>query len=157
MDIFFHIPIYEPQDAFISGMERVYEGRFAQKWSTSRATHTAGIYQQVGPVPQRSRVRFSVWVQVRSGDRNDIDKAQMSGNYQISVGIDPFGGKDHNSEHVVWSPADVFAYNMFRQLHVETIARNNVVTVFLRGEPTLPVKRNDSYWDSACLQVHPMP
>lgn len=116
-----HIPVHGPQDAFISGMERIYEGRFAQKWSTTGATHTAGIYQQVDSVPQHSRVRFSVWVQVRSGDRNDVDKAQISGNYQVSIGIDPFGGQDHNSEHIIWSPADVFAYNAFRQLHVETL------------------------------------
>lgn len=148
-----YIPEYKPEDAQIHGMRRVHSGRFAQKWFTTFATHTAGILQQVSGIPARSRLVLTAWVQVWSDDTDNPATSDVPGNYRVSIGIDPFGGTDYSSPNIVWSEFNTFAYDAYKQLTVATIAQNNVVTVFLRGVPEFPVKHNDSYWDDVCLTV----
>lgn len=144
-------PEYKPEDAQVFGDRRVHSGRFAQKWFTTYATHTAGILQQVSGIPVGSRLQFTAWVQVWSDDTDDPAKSDVPGNYRVLIGIDPFGGTDWNSDNIVWSEPNVFAYDAYKQLSLNTVARNNVVTVFLKGVPEFPVKHNDSYWDDICL------
>lgn len=146
-----YIPEYKPEDAQRFGTRRIHSGRYAQKWFTTYATHTAGIFQQVSGIPVGSRLQLSAWVQVWSSNSDNIEKSETPGNYRVSIGLDPFGGTDYNSENIVWSEFQTFAYDAYKQLSVATVARSNVVTVFLRGVPEFPVKHNDSYWDDVCL------
>jgi hypothetical protein len=146
-----YIPEYKPEDAQRYGMRRVHSGRFAQKWFNVYATHTAGIFQQVSGIPVGSPLQLSAWVQVWSSSADNPDRSENPGNYRVSIGIDPYGGTDYNSENIVWSEFNTFAYDAYKQLSVGTVARGNVVTVFLRGVPEFRVKHNDSYWDDVCL------
>lgn len=146
-------PEYKPEDAQVHSDRRVHSGRFAQKWFTTFSTHTAGILQQVSGIPVGTRLNLSAWVQVWSDDTDDPNKSDVPGNYRVFIGIDPFGGTDWNSDNIVWSDPNMFAYDAHKQLTLSTTARNNVVTVFLKGVPEFPVKHNDSYWDDVCLQA----
>ncbi|MFQ5343663.1 MAG: hypothetical protein ACE5F6_19145 [Anaerolineae bacterium] len=146
-----YIPEYKPEDAQRFGMRRIHSGRFAQKWFTTYSTHTAGIFQQVSGIPAGSPLQLSAWVQVWSTDLDGVEKSEKPGNYRVSIGIDPYGGTDYNSENIVWSEFNTFAYDAYKQLSVGTVARSNVVTVFLQGVPEFRVKHNDSYWDDVCL------
>lgn len=80
-------------------------GRAAQKFFTTWGTHTAGFYQRVKVIPG-SRITFSIWAQIYSGERDipqgghflsDLEWPQPGGEkkgpglYRISVGIDPYG------------------------------------------------------------------
>jgi hypothetical protein len=147
-----HVPEYKPETAAQFGMRRIHSGGTAQKWFTTFATHTAGIFQQVGGIPMGSRLELSAWVQVWSSDEDNIEVSAQPGNYRVLVGIDPTGGTDWSSEDVAWSEP-TFAYDAYKQLTVTAVARNTVVTVFLQGVPEFPVKHNDSYWDDVCLDV----
>jgi hypothetical protein len=147
-----HIPEYKPETAAQFGTRRIHSGNTAQKWFTTFATHTAGIFQQATGIPVGSRLQLSVWVQVWSSDQDNIEVSADPGNYRVLIGIDPTGGTDWSSDNVVWSER-TFAYDAYKQLAVEAVARNTTVTVFLQGVPEFPVKHNDSYWDDACLQV----
>jgi len=97
---------YKVIDAAASGDSyRVYSGNQSQKFFTTWGTHTAGMYQRVR-VPSGSRVVFSIWVQVYSGERElrsggeyisdlewpkDSDDKRGPGVYHASAGIDPQG------------------------------------------------------------------
>jgi len=146
-----HRPEYKPEDAYLYGRRRVRSGRFAQKFFTTYATHTAGLYQRV-PVPEGSEVVFSIWVQVWSSSYGDPNESRDPGNYRISVGIDPFGGTDWRSEAIIWSEP-VIIYDEWVKLSISAVAQANHVTLFTKGAPEWPVRYNDSYWDDARLII----
>jgi hypothetical protein len=144
-------PEYKPEDASRFGTRRIHSGNFAQKFFTTYATHTAGLWQQVS-VPAGSQLTFSIWVQVWSNNEDDTNVSAKPGNYRVQVGIDPTGGTDWSSPNVVWSER-VMVYDQWVQLQVSTQAKVGTATVFTAGVPEFPVKHNDSYWDDACLLV----
>lgn len=90
------------------GWYRVYQGERAQAFFSMYSTHTAGFYQQVD-VPVGSRVTFSIWVQIYTGQEDIIVDGRYPvsdlvqplteptrsvkgpGDYAASVGIDPYG------------------------------------------------------------------
>ena len=101
---------------------RVHGGRRAQKFFTTWGTHTAGFYQRVQVVPG-SKVTFSIWAQIYTGEREIVsdgqfisdlewptedDKKKGPGLYRIYVGIDPNGDTPASfgappSQNTVWS------------------------------------------------------
>ena len=148
----YHRPEYKPEDgeSFTDPL-RVCSGRFAQKFFTTYSTHEAGFYQQAS-VPSGSQVTFSIWGLAWSSAQNDPKSCAETGNYRLSVGIDPTGGADPYSANIVWSNPS-FACNIPVLLSVSAAAQGPTVTVFTKGAPEWPVKHNDSYWDNACLVV----
>ena len=85
---------------------RVHGGNQSQKFFTTWGTHTAGMYQRVR-VPAGSRVVFSIWAQIYTGERElrsggqfisdlewpkDSDDRRGPGLYRVTAGIDPLGG-----------------------------------------------------------------
>jgi hypothetical protein len=90
------------------GWYRVFEGERAQGLFTTWSTHTAGLYQQVS-VPPGTRVTFSVWTQIYTGQEDIIIEGRYPvsdleqplteatravkgpGDYRVSIGIDPYG------------------------------------------------------------------
>lgn len=141
---------------------RVQNGYFSQKFFTTWATHTAGVYQRAA-VPPGSTVRFSAWVQIYTGEadgwdgekhRSDPDEP---GNYRAWVGIDPYGNTPIGvgappPETIMWS-APTMTYDDWTQLSVQAVAQADHVAVYTRGQPEFAVKHNDSFWDTACLTV----
>ncbi|MFP3897285.1 MAG: hypothetical protein ACLFV5_10690 [Anaerolineales bacterium] len=130
---------------------RVRSGNKGQKFFTTYGTHTAGFYQTV-EVPADSWVRFSIWTQVWSSNRDAPEHSFLPGYYRLSVGIDPTGGKDWQSEDILWSEPTV-RHDAWVQLQVEAYAEAEEISVWTRGAPIWAVKHNDSYWDDAELIV----
>ena len=100
----------------------IHSGNHAQKFFTTWGTHTAGFYQRIRVVPG-SRVTFSVWVQIYTGERelmsagefiSDLDwptkpgQKRGPGDYKVYAGIDPYGDTPPGfgappSPNTVWS------------------------------------------------------
>ncbi|MBC7237346.1 MAG: hypothetical protein H5T69_16005, partial [Chloroflexi bacterium] len=131
------------------GTSRVRSGQAAQKFFTTYATHTAGLYQKAR-VPPDSWVRFSIWVWVWSSSKDIPAHSFLPGAYGVSLGLDPTGGEDWHSERIQWS-APIIAYD--RWLYLESVGHteSGEISVWVRGEQLYPVKHNDSYWDDAEL------
>lgn len=75
------------------------------------------------------------------------------GNFAFTVGIDPTGGVDARADTVVWCLPWAIYNGYCHQLSVETIARAETVTAFLRSATLWPFKHNDAYWDDAELII----
>lgn len=142
-------PEYKKADGYVYP-NRVHGGATAQQWFTFYATHQAGMYQQVFNVTPGVRYRFSIWAQVWSSIENDPSVSIGPAYPNLQVGIDPTGDWNPWADTVVWSGTYAF-YDHWGQLAVEAVARNNVITVFMRSQPEFPVKHNDTYWDDAEL------
>ncbi|MFO7918087.1 MAG: hypothetical protein R6V13_08415 [Anaerolineae bacterium] len=140
-------PEYKAEEATL----RVRSGDKAQKFFTTYGTHTAGFYQMV-EVPADSWVRFSVWTQVWSSNKDLPEHSFLPGYYRLSVGIDPMGGTDWQSEDILWSEPTV-RHDGWVQLQIEAYAEAKEISVWTRGAPIWAVKHNDSYWDDAELIV----
>ena len=107
------------------GWYRVFEGERSQGFFTSWSTHTAGFYQQVN-VPHGTRVTFSIWTQIYTGQEDiiiderypvsDLEQplteatraVKGPGDYRVSIGIDPHGDApagfgDSIPDTIVWS------------------------------------------------------
>jgi len=146
---YYHRPEYKQANGYIYP-DRVHSGAAAQQWFTFFSTHEAGMYQQVADVNPGSRYRFTVWAQVWSSSESNPDSSTNPAYPNLQVGIDPTGSWNPFGGSVVWSGTYAF-YDAWGQLAVEAIARNHVITVFMRSEPNFPVKHNDMYWDDAEL------
>ncbi len=142
-------PEYKQANGYIYP-NRVHGGAAAQQWFTFHATHQAGMYQQVFNVTPGTRYRFTIWAQVWSSTQDDPNVSIDPASPNLQVGIDPTGQWDAWSGSVIWSGSYAF-YDSWRQLAVEAVAQNNVITVFMRSNPAFPVKHNDMYWDDAVL------
>jgi len=83
----------------------VHSGNHSQKFFTTWGTHTAGFYQRVAVAPG-SRVIFTIWVQIYTGERElesdgnfisdlnwptESNPSQGPGLYSVYAGIDPYG------------------------------------------------------------------
>jgi len=129
------------------GPRRVHSGRASQKIFSTYATHHAGLWQRV-EVPPGEQVRFSVWVMVWSSDNDDQRRSEKSGEYRVSVGINPWGDSDPTSEEIEWTEP-VEAYDEWVQFAITTTAQADWVCVFTRGEVKYRVKNNNVWWDDA--------
>ncbi len=141
---------------------RVHTGWFSQKFFTTWATHTAGIYQRVA-VPRGSTVEFRIWVQIYTGERDGWDGQKhhsdpdAPGNYRASIGIDPYGNVPPAvgappPDTVIWSDP-IMIYDTWTEMRIQAVAQADFVTVYTRGQPEFSVKHNDSFWDTACLHI----
>jgi len=158
---------------------RVHTGQFSQKFSTTYGVHHAGMYQRIA-VAQGSKVTFSMWVQIYTGqeqirsNNEYISDLGAPGNYRVYVGIDPYGDEPVGfgaplPERTVWSDPVLdretrryddagLPYDAWVQIEVTAQAESDHITVYTRGEPEFPVRVNVSYWDDACLTaVAPTP
>ncbi|MGI6380610.1 MAG: hypothetical protein ACOX2R_07570 [Anaerolineae bacterium] len=178
---------YKLPDASALGTSyNIHSGRYSQAFFTNYGTHTGGFYQRV-QVPAGSRVTFSIWVQIYTGERelmsdghpySDLEWPQKEGdkrgpgNYRVWAGIDPYGGAPGFGapapDTIVWSEpvldretrvigANGSQIDAWVQLTVSTVAQGEWVTVFTKGSPEFPVKHNNSFWDDACLVVESAP
>ncbi|MGC9360034.1 MAG: hypothetical protein ACP5G7_06620 [Anaerolineae bacterium] len=178
---------YKLVDAISVGSDyHINSGRYSQAFFTTYGTHTGGFYQRI-QVPPGSRVTFSIWAQIYTGERELIsnghpysdlewptspDDKRGPGNYRVWAGLDPYGSApgwgSPPPDTTVWSEpvldretrvvgADGSQIDAWVQLSVSTVAQGEWVTVFTKGSPEFPVKHNDSFWDDACLVVEAPP
>ncbi|PJF44829.1 MAG: hypothetical protein CUN55_01975 [Phototrophicales bacterium] len=133
---------------------RVRSGDAAQQYDTFFATHTGGIYQQV-TLPQTGTVTFSVWVYPYSSlSFEDINQSIDPQGLEVSVGIDPNGGTDGDSNTIIWSEP-VEYYDEYRELTVSTTAAGTTITVFVRSTVEGAAGLHQVFVDDASLTLVP--
>lgn len=72
-------------------------------------------------------------------------------NITLWVGIDPLGGDDPLSSHVIWG-AGCHIYNVHDCIPAaEAVAESETMTLFLRYKTRWPYEHNDMYFDDVCL------
>ena len=136
---------------------RILEGFRATQYFGFWGPIDAGYYQQVSVTSGR-RYRFGCWAHSWSscGDNPFTSGLECSGgfpNEQVTfrAGIDPTGGTDFRSTHIVWGDG-VHTYDQYAPVpSVTTIAQSDVITVFIRSVYMWGFKHNDSYVDQAEL------
>ncbi len=143
---------------------RIRSGGQSQKFFTTWATHTAGIYQRVS-VPRNATLQFAVYGMAYSGEADIFDPGRRSflsdpqkpGNYRLWAGIDPTGAVPSAMgapppASVIWSEPSMVT-DEWVMLTVVARAQGAVVTVYTKGTQDWSVKHNDSFWEDACLVV----
>jgi len=133
------------------GTFRVRSGDQGQKFFTTSGTHEAGLFQTVEASPN-SWVRFSIHVMAWSSNEDVPQHSFKDGDYAVSIGIDPTGGDDWQSDEIIWGP-ETTQHDEWVYLTMDAYTESGQVTVWTRGAPVWPVKHNDSYWDDASLIV----
>lgn len=141
---------------------RVLSGQKAVQQFTFWRCHKMGLLQQV-PAILKARYDLSAFVHswysqcsIRPHDppfEEDCLTLLMWAHDWLSIGIDPYGGLDPESEDVIWSqPAEVYgAYGAAIKLqNIE--AQAPLVTIWLKAESTQPLKHENVYWDSIVLR-----
>jgi hypothetical protein len=156
-------PEFKVEQVAIGGdPARVRSGGQSQKWFTTWATHTAGIYQRVNVAPG-TRLQFTAYGMAYTGEADIFDGERKTfvsdrakpGNYWMSVGIEPSGALPANMgaappDSVVWSERTM-TMDEWVPMTVSGVARGSAVTVYLKGQPDWGVKHNDSFWEDTCL------
>jgi LysM repeat protein len=135
-----------------TGPSRKVAGDNSQKYFTFYSTHEAGLYQAVSGVKPGDLLRFSVFMEGWSNSVNDPNKSDLGQRMNFQVGIDPTGGNNPWSPKIIWTaPAESF--DKFTQFVVEAEAKNNVVSVWTKSRPNMPLQHVDVYVDEASLNV----
>jgi LysM repeat protein len=135
-----------------TGPERKVAGDNSQKYFTFYSVHEAGIYQVVSGVKPGDLLRFSVFMEGWSNGANDPFKSDLGQRMNFQVGIDPTGGNNPWSPNIVWTaPAESF--DKFAQFVVDAVAKNNIVSVWTKSKPNMPLQHVDVYVDEASLNV----
>lgn len=135
-----------------SGPERKVAGENSQKYFTFYSVHEAGLYQVVSGVKPGDLLRFTVFMEGWSTGDNNPFKSDLGQRMNLQVGIDPKGGNDPWSPNIIWtSPAESF--DRFTQFVVEAEAKNNIVSVWTKSKPDMPLQHVDVYADEASLNV----
>ena len=135
-----------------TGPVRKVAGDNSQKYFTFYSVHEAGLYQVVGGVKPGDRLRFTAYQEGWSTGNNDPYKSDLGQRMNLQIGIDPTGGNNPWSPNIIWTaPAESF--DTFTQFAVEAVARNNVVSVWTRSAPQMPLQHVDVYVDEASLNV----
>jgi LysM repeat protein len=135
-----------------TGPERKVAGDNSQKYFTFYSVHEAGIYQVVSGVKPGDHLRFSIYQEGWSTGINDPYHSDLGQRMNFQVGIDPTGGNNPWSSNIIWTtPAESF--DKFTQFTVDAIARNNVVSVWTKSKPDMPLQHVDVYVDEASLNV----
>jgi len=135
---------------------RVRSGELAQQYFHSWGNFQGGVYQRVR-IQAGVRLRFSMWTMIWSCDNEKKGNCQgaTSGDpspTHMRIGIDPDGGTDVFSPHIVWSP-EHDSYDAWSELSVEAVSRNSTVTVFAYAYPDYRSQDNNVYLDDASLVI----
>lgn len=142
-------------ERFDDGGSEVRHGGQAIHFTTGWGTHRAGLWQRVplGATTIGCRARFSA--AVRTWDKQELDWTPERcgfGSFRALVGVDPTGGTDPSSNHIVWQ--DTWdACPDFVRLSAEATIEGDAVTVYLKSAPKWPAQLNRSHWDDTRMEV----
>jgi hypothetical protein len=133
-------------DDFPEAIEGIHSQRI---WSDGTG-FIAGIYQQVPGVTLGVAYKaWVVWAAVRSSGTDEFIMGRK-------IGIDPYGGTDSRSSHIVWSP-EIWGYDkkQFELLQVSAVAQAETITVFLRVDNHVTHGQDEVFFDAVFLIVDP--
>ena len=152
-------PEYNETTATSDPAYRIRSGEKSQQYGVTWKHYQGGVYQQMTGCAISDTLRFSAYglgfaARVKGSSSSDPD-----GDLQMKVGIDPTGGTDFTSGHVVWSSAAT-SLDAYRKFQVTATIQSPTVTVFLYSEPLHHSPHdlwfhNTSYWDDATLEKQP--
>jgi hypothetical protein len=138
-------PIYEAVNPLyphqIANPHHIYAGLNAVRWRTEDAPFDAGLMQTISIPDANGAITFAAWGLVETSDNSTL---------MLRIGIDPTGGDNPDSPHVVWS--ETAAPVDFTQLSVSVSAQGSSATVFLRGTLDTADVSGTVVWDSVSLQ-----
>jgi len=120
---------------------------------TSYAQHEHALGERViVPVGAELVFRASVWAW--SSGQDDPMRSLNGGSYHTRIGIDPFGGMEWRSPHIVWDypPLGHKVMDTRDEHSVAAVAEAGVVTVWLSGRHEWALKHGDAYWFQASLE-----
>ena len=142
---------YPPHYGPIRSADSVGAGLWSLEQSTSDATHTGGVWQQV-TVGQNAQVRAWAWSYAWASAGSQREVSQPQGTYATAIGIDPLGGTDANSATIAWT-SPITTTDAWVLHEIDLGAPGPVVTLFTRGQPLQILRNNVSRWDAMCLRV----
>jgi hypothetical protein len=122
----------------------------------SKTAFSAGLYQQISGVtpgvPYGAKAAMLTLFQSSAPPTND-------GTMQKLVGIDPYGGTNPNSPHIVWSPVDDHDEAPWVDERVAAVAQSTTITLFVRVNCLQPVSHpsldNQVFIDAVMLARAP--
>ena len=102
----------------------------------SKTAFSAGLYQRITGVtvgkPYAAKAAMLTFFESSAPPTKD-------GTMQKLVGIDPYGGTNPNSSHIVWSPVDDHDEAPWVDVRVATVAKSSTITLFVRVNCLQPV------------------
>jgi hypothetical protein len=128
--------------AFDQSIDTAFGAPSLRIWSDGGA-FTAGIYQEVPNVTPGVSYRVSIgWA------------ASNIGNMERKLGIDPTGGTDPCSPHIVWGPSEWEKARM-PDLTVAAVAQSTKITVFVRVHHPASYGADQVFLDAVGMIVDP--
>jgi hypothetical protein len=122
----------------------------------SKTAFSAGLYQQINGVsvgkPYAAKAAMLTLFESSAPPTND-------GIMQKLVGIDPYGGTNPNSPHIVWSPADAHDEAPWVDVRMAAVAKSSTITIFVKVNCLQPVSHpsldNQVFVDAVMLARAP--
>jgi hypothetical protein len=122
---------------------RAHSGKYFLHAGAGSTTKNGGVYQLVGVEPNK-KYRLSAWIQT-------AQEGGEKGETAVRIGIDPFGDEDPKSRNIVWSKYE-FSENEWKQISVEAVAEQPVITIFIELRQLRPNLWNANWVDDVELQ-----
>lgn len=130
------------------------DGQTVVFWNMVEDTPFAGVYQTVATIPDTTvRLTAATWAWSSDSEDEAVNPAWV----RQRVGIDPHGGSDPHSPHIVWSMPGNFVNTSWGEIAVETTAAAEQVTVFLAANPNFTRAYNSVFYNNARLTVAALP
>ncbi|HEV8633213.1 MAG TPA: hypothetical protein VG370_03075 [Chloroflexota bacterium] len=133
--------------------DRRRNGDKSQTWGKDYATHDGGVWQRVRLPAANGKLILTAWMAGWSGNGNNWGDSPQS-KLEKLIGIDPTGATDVWAGTVMWSP--IYSGTVdWQELRLETEARGEWATVYLRARNELPMQRNAAFTDEIALRLEP--
>jgi LysM repeat protein len=145
-------PLFEA--ASQNSPDRILEGEDSQKFTAFLyEVFDAGVYQTVTGLEEGTDYTFTIKAYVWStDDETERDVSAEPCGTTISIGIDPAGGVDPESETIVWSEP-VEACDEYTGHAVTATAEGDTATAFVRAVANEPHVLTEVYLDDAVFRV----
>lgn len=145
-----------PSHAPYADPPRVFEGAQAFRMIGNDRAFDAGIMQQIAVTPGETFClsgQGHAWSSFRGDDpyHSTLLSSDDRRNANFRLGIDPSGGTDPWASSVVWSPV-ANLYDEYQPiLPVQTQAKGEMITVFVRGTILWRFAHNEMFFDAIVL------
>ncbi|MEO8083457.1 MAG: hypothetical protein ABI780_06505 [Ardenticatenales bacterium] len=143
-------PVFVPRRADEALLDVPF-GTWLQQLGSDGIPHIGGLWQQVR-VPPNVQLQAGVWTFAWSSGGDQPLVSSPPGTYASTLGIDPLGGSDPHAASVAWT-SPITVTDRWMPLAVDVVSPGPWATLFVRGQPLVPLRHMVSRWDGACLRV----